>query len=94
MPKLCVMASLTVPLPLSVTGRRIAKRRLRLPVDGLVWELDEFRDLDLVMLEVELPDADAPIAMPHWLGDCVREEVSLDPRWRNAALAIDGVPRS
>jgi CYTH domain-containing protein len=76
----------------STAGRRIAKRRLRLPIGGLIWELDDFRDIDLVMLEVELPTADASFAMPSWLADCVREEVSLDPRWRNAALAIHGVP--
>jgi len=75
-------------------GRRITKTRLRMEVNGLLWELDEFRTLALVMLEVELPAKDAPIAMPEWLARRVVREVSLDPRYRNAGLAINGVPAS
>ncbi len=75
-------------------GRRITKRRWRMPVDGLLWELDVFHELPLVMLEVELPAEDTVISMPKWLQERVIREVSSDPRYRNAALAIEGIPAS
>lgn len=78
-------------------GRRLAKTRRRVRVGELVWEIDLFRDLrldggPLVMAEVELPDVSAPIAMPAWIAPLVVREVSEDPRYRNSALAMYGVP--
>src|SRR5437016_5663261 len=39
-------------------GRRIRKRRYRVPGDGGVWEVDEFLDRDLVLAEIELTSVD------------------------------------
>ena len=73
-------------------GRRLAKTRSRARVGGLVWEIDVFRDLPLVMVEVELDDAAQRFEMPVWIAQLVDKEVSLDARYRNAALAMHGMP--
>ena len=40
-------------------GRRLSKTRHRVPAGPLVWEIDDFDDLDLVLAEVELPSPEA-----------------------------------
>jgi adenylate cyclase len=72
--------------------RRLAKTRRRVQVGPLVWEIDVFRDLPLVMVEVELDDANERFEMPRWIAELVEREVSEDPRYRNAALAMHGMP--
>lgn len=78
-------------------GRRLAKTRHRVRIGALVWEVDLFRDLRsaggaLVMAEVELADAAQRVEMPAWIAPLVVREVSEDPRYRNSALAMYGVP--
>lgn len=73
-------------------GRRIAKTRFRVRETDRIWEIDRFRDLPLAMVEVELPDAEARATPPAWLAACLGREVTTDPRYRNAALAIEGMP--
>lgn len=75
-------------------GRRIEKTRYRIWEGTLLWELDRFHDLPLVMLEVELPSVDAVAELPVWARGLVVREVTEDARYRNAALAIDGLPRN
>lgn len=67
------------PLPL------VEKTRFRIPLNGLVWEVDEFagNNSGLVLIEVELASPDQPLEKPDWVG----EEVSTDPRYSNAMLA-------
>ncbi|MFO0827528.1 MAG: hypothetical protein U0572_05200 [Phycisphaerales bacterium] len=74
-------------------GRRIVKTRFRVREADLVWEVDCFQDLPLVMLEVELPSETTSAPLPPWLAPLVEREVTEDPRYRNAALAIEGLPR-
>jgi CYTH domain-containing protein len=76
----------------ATSGRRLRKIRHRFPHAGRTWELDEFLDLPLVMLEVELPDETAEAAMPAFLATLVEREVTEDARYRNFALAARGVP--
>lgn len=68
-------------------GRRLTKTRFRVRAGGLVWEIDRFDTLPLVMAEVELPAEDASFEMPPWIAGLVEREVSLDPSYRNFALA-------
>jgi CYTH domain-containing protein/CHAD domain-containing protein len=97
-----------VELPLSdaqfdalwvLTGtRRVEKERHRVPLGDrpgdLVAELDVFSGaLDgLVVVEVEFGDDEtmAAFAPPAWFG----AEVTDDPRYTNAALAVGGAPES
>jgi CYTH domain-containing protein len=62
----------------------IEKVRYRVPVAGLVWEVDVFsgENEGLAVAEVELPSADAAVTPPPWVGD----EVTDDPRYFNANL--------
>jgi len=62
----------------------IEKIRHRIPIDDVVWEVDEFlRDnAGLVVAEVELMSAEQPFAKPAWIG----QEVTDDARYLNASL--------
>ena len=69
------------------SGRRIVKRRYRVPAGSLVWEIDQFLDRDLVLAEVELPSADLAVEPPEWLRPWVLREVTAEPEYSNARLA-------
>ena len=56
---------------------------------GLVAELDEFHDLGLMMVEVELSSPHISFTPPAWFG----REVSTDPRYFNNSLAAHGRPQ-
>lgn len=77
----------------STAGRRVEKVRHRVAVtEGVVAEVDRY-DGDLAGLwtvEVELPSEAAAAAFvpPAWFGN----ELTGDPRWSNAGLALDGRP--
>lgn len=62
----------------------IEKFRYRIPFEGHVWEVDEFRgdNEGLVIAEIELPDEGTMFAKPEWVG----EEVSGDARYYNSNL--------
>ena len=73
-------------------GRQLSKTRSRVHEQGLVWEIDEFHSLPLVMAEVELPSETHAITMPSWIAPLVVREVTTDARWRNSALVVHGLP--
>jgi CYTH domain-containing protein len=66
----------------------LCKTRWPVPYQGHLWTIDVFeapqRLAGLVLAEVELPSADAAPPLPDWLGP----EVTEDPRYANAALAL------
>lgn len=66
--------------------RLVDKIRHLVAVGALCWEIDEFTgdNAGLVVAEIELPDEDTPVLQPAWLG----EEVTADPRYLNANLAV------
>lgn len=75
-------------------GRRVEKRRHRIPgPGGVTIELDTYAgELEgLVVAEVEFADERAADAfeVPQWFG----REVTDDARYKNQALARDGMPR-
>ncbi len=63
----------------------VEKRRHIVPVDGFEFEVDEFLgdNHGLVVIEIELDDADRPFPHPAWLG----REVSAETRYYNVNLA-------
>ena len=63
----------------------IEKTRHEVVHAGHLWQVDEFGadNAGLVVAEVELNHPDEPVELPPWVG----EEVTLDPRYSNAALA-------
>ena len=62
----------------------IEKRRYKIPVAGVTWEIDEFLgdNAGLIVAEVELTSEDQVFDKPVWLG----KEVTGDPRYYNANL--------
>jgi CYTH domain-containing protein len=68
-------------------GRRLTKRRYRVSDGGLVWEIDEFTDRELVLAEVELPAPEVVPELPEWLATYVVREVTEEPEYLNVNLA-------
>lgn len=68
-------------------GKRLTKRRHRVPNGDFTWEIDEFTDRDLVLAEVELPTADTVVEVPEWLQPYVEREVTGDVAYLNWTLA-------
>ena len=62
----------------------IEKTRSKIPLGGLVWEIDEFfgDNAGLIVAEVELESEDQAFEKPSWIG----VEVSGDPRYFNSNL--------
>jgi CYTH domain-containing protein len=65
-------------------GALVEKVRHRVEHGGRTWEVDVFggENAGLVVAEVELPTADALVALPPWVG----REVTGDERFFNASL--------
>lgn len=70
------------------TGSLVEKTRTAVRHGGLLWEVDVFSgDLSgLILAEVELDEGGQNVALPCWVG----REVTDDPRYYNAALALSG----
>ena len=68
-------------------GRRLTKKRHRVPEGELTWEIDEFTDRDLVLAEIELHSADAEVDLPDWLKEYVDREVTGEVAYLNSTLA-------
>lgn len=68
-------------------GRRLRKRRYRVPDGALTWEIDEFLDRDLVLAEVELAGRPVDVEVPAWLQPHVDREVTEDDAYSNLRLA-------
>lgn len=68
-------------------GRRLRKRRHVVANGDDMWEIDEFLDRPLVLGELEIPRADATIAIPEWLKPVLVREVTDEPEYTNRSLA-------
>lgn len=62
----------------------IEKKRYRIPLGEVVWEVDEFlgENQGLILAEVELTHAEQQVDLPDWIG----KEVTGDPRYYNSNL--------
>ena len=68
-------------------GKRVQKRRWKVPAGELTWEIDEFLDRELVLAEIELPSEDTEVEIPGWLAPYLVREVTDDPSYLNLNLA-------
>ena len=66
---------------------RLTKTRTKVPEGNLVWEIDDYDALDLVLAEVELPTADTKVTVPHWLAPHLIREVTGEPEYGNHEIA-------
>jgi CYTH domain-containing protein len=67
-------------------GRRLAKRRRRLPAGALTWAVDEFSGRRLVLAEIAVPAEGAAVEIPEWLRPFVVREVTDEPQYQNSKL--------
>jgi len=72
--------------PLTVAAR-VEKHRHVVPDGAYQWEIDVFRDRDLVLAEVELSGLDEHPTLPAWLAPYVERDVTGEPAYFNAVLA-------
>lgn len=70
---------------LAMCSAQLTKRRFRVPIGDLVWEVDEFlTPLDgLWLAEVELKTPDAAVSLPEW----IEREVTESESFSNYSLA-------
>jgi CYTH domain-containing protein len=68
-------------------GRRLRKRRHSVPDLGLVWEIDEYLDRNLVLLEVAPGPNEPSVELPEWLEPYVVREVTGERDFTARALA-------
>ena len=71
-------------------GRLVEKTRHAITSGGFVWEVDAYEGQlsGLVIAEVEMQSEDDAPELPDWVG----REVTGDPTWSNANLAVRGLP--
>ena len=62
----------------------IKKLRYKISFRGNIWEIDEFlgENLGLILAEIELDSPEQKFEKPDWIG----EEVTEDPKYKNANL--------
>ena len=74
-------------LNLLCVGHPIEKTRHYVEYEGFLWEIDEFEgeNAGLLVAEVEFERENQAIPLPPWIG----KEVSSDPRYLNANLALE-----
>lgn len=68
-------------------GRRVRKRRWKVPEGERTWEIDEFLDRELTLAEIELPTEDTEVVIPEWLAPHVVRDVTDEPDYVNLNLA-------
>lgn len=68
------------------TARKISKTRTVKKFDGFKVEVDSFHNMDLTMMEIELPSLDYNVEVPGWLYQSILMEVTGDPRFNNFNL--------
>ncbi len=69
-------------------GRRLTKTRYCVPDGGLLWEIDRYDQLDLVLADIELPTPETPVTFPPWLAPHVIRDVTDEPEYRNYRIAL------
>ena len=74
-------------------GYRVTKRRHVVFHGGAIWELDEFTDRPLVLLEIELENEQSKSVMPQPMLDVLVGEVTQDKSFTNWALSRKNVAR-
>jgi len=69
--------------------RSIYKTRhiLKHTSDKLYWEIDEFRDYDLIIAEIEIPTEDYELVIPEVLKPYILMEITKMGQFSNSNLA-------
>ena len=67
--------------------REVDKVRFIKQVGDLKWEVDEFRNMDLIIAEIELPSRDTVVELPQEIQDVLIMEVTGMKEFSNSNLA-------
>ena len=65
----------------------ISKKRYLHRIDGLLWEIDVFNGLHLIIAEIELPSEDYELTIPQVITDVLIKEVSGIKEFYNQPLS-------
>ncbi len=66
---------------------RLRKVRYQVREGALVWEIDDFHELNVVLAEVELPTAQTQVEPPGWLRRHIQRDVTGEKAYYNFTLA-------
>jgi len=66
---------------------RLRKVRYQVRDGAVVWEIDDFHELDVVLAEVELPTAQTQVEPPQWLSRHIQRDVTGETAYYNFTLA-------
>jgi CYTH domain-containing protein len=69
-------------------NKRLMKTRYRVREGTRVWEVDMFSAINLAIAEIELESADATFDIPAWLKPHIVREVTDEPDYTNASIAV------
>jgi len=69
-------------------GSVITKDRFVVKMNGLDWEVDRYKNIDLVILEVELDDIKQEIKIPKFLKELIVMEVTGVKEFSNHSLSL------
>ena len=69
-------------------GHRLVKTRSCVNDGDLVWEIDDYDGIDLVLAEVELPSPETRVTIPPWLSAHVVRDVTDEPDYQNYEIAL------
>jgi len=67
--------------------RTISKIRYLYPQGNLVWEIDKFSDINLIIAEIELPTEDHKFEIPEIIKDVIIMEITGMKEFSNWSLA-------
>ena len=66
----------------------IQKSRYTHPFDGLIFEIDHLHNVNLIIMEVELPAIDHPFMMPANFDHFIIKEITGDKSFSNKKLSM------
>lgn len=68
-------------------GRRLTKNRYHYPYADLIWEIDKFTSIELILAEVEVETIDHIPVIPPIIQQVLIREVTEEPEYLNCNLA-------
>ena len=69
-------------------SKYVYKTRTFIEYNDIILEIDNFHNLKLVVLEVELPDINTQIEFPSWISDLIISDVTEISNFSNEKLAL------
>lgn len=69
-------------------SKRISKvRHIKKTHDNLIWEIDEFKDINITIAEIEIPTYDYKVIYPDYISDYMIKDVTGFKEFNNRRMA-------